>query len=280
MTREMFERRLFRVLRVLGIIFFLIIVGFPFYWMILSSVRPLIEMFINPTDLLIRRIDLSGYRQVLVEFGFFGYFKNSLYVSGITVVVTTFLGTLGAYAVARLRFRGRELISKSVLLIYMFPAIVLVIPMFVIFARIGMRDSLNSLIIVYVAMTLPVALYMLRSYFQTLPPDLEEAGLIDGCSRLGVIWRITLPLSLPAMATVALFTFMIAWNEFLFALIFLDSPSKFTLPRGIWQFAGSINVSQQMLMAGAVIITVPVIVLFLVFERYLVKGLTAGAVKG
>lgn len=280
MTRELFERRLFRVLRVLGIAFFLIVVGFPFYWMLISSIKPLIELLINPTDLGIRSIDLSGYRQVLGEFGFFGYFKNSLYVSTITMALTTFLGTLGAYAVARLCFRGKQLMSKSVLLIYMVPAVVLVVPLFVVFARMGMRDSLNSLIIVYVAMTLPVALYMLRSYFQTLPPDLEEAGMIDGCNRLGVIWRITLPLSLPAMATVALFTFMIAWNEFLFALMFLDSPSKFTLPRGIWQFAGSINVSQQMLMAGAVIITVPVIVLFLVFERYLVKGLTAGAVKG
>lgn len=280
MTRERFERRLFGILRVLGIAFFVIVVGFPFYWMILSSITPLIELLTDPTNLLIRGIDLSGYRRAILEFGFFGYFMNSLYVSAMTVLVTTFLGTLGAYAVARLRFRGKELLSKSVLLIYMFPAVVLVVPMFVIFTRIGMHDSLNSLIIIYVALTLPVVLYMLRSYYQTLPVDLEEAALIDGCSRLGVIWRITLPLSLPAIVTVALFVFMIAWNEFLFALIFLHSPENFTLPRGIWQFADSIHVAPQLLMAAAVLITVPVIVLFLVFERYLVRGLTAGAVKG
>jgi multiple sugar transport system permease protein len=120
---------------------------------------------------------------------------------------------------------------------------------------------------------------MLHSYFKSLPPDLEDAGLIDGCSRVGVIWRITVPLSLPAMASVALYTFMIAWNEFLFAFLFLDSPSKFTLSRGIMQIADNINVSQQLLMAAAVIATVPVILLFLILERYMVKGLTAGGIK-
>lgn len=282
MTRELFEQKIFWILRILGILFFVIVVGFPFYWMFISSIRPLTELLANPTNLGINlwKIDLSGYRQVLDEFKFGDYFKNSLYISSITMVLTTILAIPGAYTIVRMHFWGKRLMSRSVLLIYMFPPIVLVVPLYVIFVRLGIRDSLNSLIIVYIAQTLPIALYLLVGYFRTLPPDLEDAGMVDGCSRLGVIWRITIPVSLPAIVTVMLFTFTIAWNEFLFALIFLDSPAKFTLPRGLWQFAFSVDVAQQLIMAASMMITVPVLVFFVAFERYLVKGLTAGAIKG
>jgi multiple sugar transport system permease protein len=150
----------------------------------------------------------------------------------------------------------------------------------VVFSWLGLRDSIHTLILVYLAQTLPVALYMLRSYFQNLPGEIEYAGLTDGCTRLGVIWRIVIPLSAPALASVALYTFMIAWNEFLFAFMFLDSPEKFTLSRGVVQLAGSVHLSKQLVMAASVIVTVPIIVLFLFFERHLVRGLTAGAMKG
>ncbi len=161
----------------------------------------------------------------------------------------------------------------------MFPAIVMVIPLYAIFSQLGLRDTLPGLLVVYPATTLPVALYMLRSYFQTLPKDLEEAGMIDGATRFGVIGRITLPLSMPALASVGLYVFMIAWNEFLFAFMFLDTPAIFTLSRGMVGL-NSQEVPRQFLMAGAVIVTVPIMVLFFWFEKYLVGGLTAGGVKG
>lgn len=170
--------------------------------------------------------------------------------------------------------------SYSILIIYMFPAIVLVVPLYVVFSRIGLRDSIHVLILVYLAQTLPVALYMLRSYFQSLPVEIEYAGLTDGCTRFGVIWRIVIPLSAPALASVALYTFMIAWNEFLFAFMFLDTPERFTLSRGIVQLAGSVHLSKQLVMAASVMVTVPIVILFLAFERHLVRGLTAGAMKG
>jgi multiple sugar transport system permease protein len=170
--------------------------------------------------------------------------------------------------------------SYSILIIYMFPAIVLVIPLYVLFSRMGLRDSMHVLILVYLAQTLPVALYMLRSYFHNLPIEIEYAGLTDGCSRFGVIWRIIIPLSSPALASVALYTFMIAWNEFLFAFMFLDTPEKFTLSRGVVQLAGSVHLSKQLVMAASVMVSIPILVLFLFFERYLVRGLTAGAMKG
>lgn len=282
MSREQIEHTIIRVLRIAGIIFFVFIVAFPFYWMIVSSLRPLEEILMNPANLGLDfgKIDLSAYYDVLFDHGFVRYILNSLYVSIITVALAVALATVGGYAVTRLRFRGQSFMSYSILIIYMFPAIVLVIPLYVIFSHMGLRDSINVLILVYLAQTLPVALYMLRSYFKTLPLEMENAGLIDGCTRFGVIWRIIIPLSAPALASVALYTFMIAWNEFLFAFMFLDTPDKFTLSRGVVQLAGSVHLSKQLVMAASVLVTLPILFLFLFFERYLVRGMTSGAMKG
>jgi multiple sugar transport system permease protein len=282
MSREHLENNIIRVLRVMGILFFIIVVAFPFYWMIVSSLKSLEAILLKPANLGLDmgRIDFRAYYEVLFEHGFLRYISNSVYVSIITVLLSVTLATVGGYAVTRLRFRGRGFMSTSILLIYMFPAIVLVIPLYVIFSRMGLRDSIHVLILVYLAQTLPVALYMLRSYFQTLPVEMEEAGLIDGCSRLGVIWRIVIPLSAPALASVALYVFMIAWNEFLFAFMFLDTPEKFTLSRGLVQLEGSVHLSKQLVMAASVVVTIPILALFLLFERRLVGGLTAGAMKG
>jgi multiple sugar transport system permease protein len=282
MSREQLENNIIRVLRVMGLLIFIIVVAFPFYWMVVSSLKSLEEILMNPANvgLDVAKIDFRAYYEVLFEHGFLRYISNSVYVSIITVLLSVTLATVGGYAVTRLRFRGRGFMSTSILLIYMFPAIVLVIPLYVIFSQMGLRDSIHVLIFVYLAQTLPVALYMLRSYFQTLPAEMEEAGLIDGCSRLGVIWRIVIPLSAPALASVALYTFMIAWNEFLFAFMFLDTPEKFTLSRGVVQLEGSVHLSKQLVMAASVMVTIPILVLFLLFERRLVGGLTAGAMKG
>jgi multiple sugar transport system permease protein len=282
MKRERVESIIIKVLRIAGLVFFIAIVAFPFYWMIISSFKSLEELLIKPANLGldIHTIDFRAYYEVLFEHGFATYISNSVYVSIITVLCSVTLATVGGYAVTRLRFRGRSFMSLTILVIYMFPAIVLVIPLYVVFSKMGLRDSINVLVLVYLAQTLPVALYMLRSYFQNLPVELEYAGLTDGCSRFGVIWRIVIPLSAPALATVALYTFMIAWNEFLFAFMFLDTPEKFTLSRGVVQLAGSVHLSKQLVMAASVLVTVPILLLFLLFERHLVRGLTAGAMKG
>jgi multiple sugar transport system permease protein len=282
MSREQFEGAIIRILRVVGLLVFIALVAFPFYWMIVSSFKSLGEILMSPGNLGvdIRKIGFRAYYEVLFQHGFLRYICNSVYVSLITVVLSVTLATVGGYAVTRLRFRGREFMSYSILLIYMFPAIVLVVPLYVMFSRVGLRDSITLLIVVYLAQTLPVALYMLRGYFQMLPVEIEHAGLIDGCTRLDVIWRIIIPLSAPALASVALYTFMIAWNEFLFAFMFLDTPEKFTLSRGVVQLAGSVHLSKQLVMAASVMVTIPIVALFLLFERHLVRGLTAGAMRG
>ncbi|WP_457630215.1 carbohydrate ABC transporter permease [Oceanithermus sp.] len=280
-----------RLLRGAAFMVFVFMVVFPFWAMVAASLKPRAEFLADPANLGLPlhvfaegflpglKKMLVGYREVLVTFKFLRYIGNTAFVATSTMIITLALAVLGAYAVARLEFRGRALMERAILLTYMFPAIVLAIPLYTIFTQLGLRDNLLGLIVVYLAQTLPVALYMLRSYFETIPASLEEAGLIDGCSRFEVIWRITLPLALPALASVGLYVFMIAWNEFLFAFMFLDTPELFTLSRGMVGL-NSQEVPRQFLMAGAVIVTVPIMVLFFWFEKYLVGGLTAGGVKG
>ena len=282
--RDEIEKFTIRIFQGMGLLFFIIIVAFPFVYMVITSLKSQMALLTNPTDLSISfESGLAGlmksYQEVWTTFNFQRYIWISTVVSVGTVGITLSLSILGAYSVTRLRFPGRIWLSRSILIIYMFPAIVLVIPLYSIFSQLQLRNSLIGLFIVYPATTLPVALYMLKGFFSTLPAELEEAGRIDGCSRLGVIWRITLPLSLPAISSVALYVFMIAWNEFLFAFMFLDNPDIFTLSRGMVSLNSS-EVPRQYLMAGAGMVTVPVMALFFWFEKYLVSGLAAGAVKG
>lgn len=283
-TRDARDKLIVRALRAVGIVFYLIVVAIPFYFMLASSLKSRAAIIEDPTNLAIDVAQpigelLVGYVEVITRFSFGRYIFNSTFVAVMTVILTLIPAILGAYAVTRLHFPGRRIFSRSILLIYMFPAIVLVIPLYSLFSQLGLRDTLPGLLVVYPAMTIPVALYMLRSYFQTLPRDVEDQGLVDGLTRFQVITKIVLPLSAPALASVGLYVFMIAWNEFLFAFMFLDSPEIFTLSRGMVSL-NSQEVPRQFLMAGAVIITVPIMVLFFWFEKYLVGGLTAGGVKG
>ena len=207
------------------------------------------------------------------------FLTNSLIVSIATVIITLIFSIPGAYAVSRLRFKGKEVLSRSILLIYLIPAIILVVPLYAVFSQLGLRNSLFGLCIVYPATTIPVALYMLKGYFSGLPRELDDAGLMDGLSRIQIIIKITLPLSVPALISVSLYVFMIAWNEFLFSFMFLDDLNLFTLSRGIVSLNDS-EVPRQHLMAGSVVATIPVIILFLILEKFLVSGLTSGSVKG
>lgn len=284
LNRYRMEEVLGRALKGLGFVFFTAIVVFPFYAMLMTSFKKQAELLQNPLDYSINVSQgfselFSSYIELFTTFEFGRFILVSTFVSVVTVILTLAASIPGAYAISRLKFPGRQTFSRSILLIYMVPAIVLVIPLYAVFSQLGLRDTLLGLIIIYPATTIPVALYMLQGYFRGLPSELEEAGLMDGCSRLKVIWKITLPLSLPAIASVALYVFMIAWNEFLFAFMFLDTPEIFTLPRAVVSLDSS-EVPRQHLMAGAVIVTIPVLAIFLFFERFLVSGLTAGSVKG
>jgi len=283
LTRHVFEAAVIRFLTGFGYIFFTAIVLIPFYVMVMTSLKSQQALLQNPLDF---SLDLSqgmglfrSYVELFRDFGFGRYLWTSFLISVITVAITLAFSIPGAYAVARLRFRGAAMMSRSILLIYMVPMIVLALPIYIAFSSAGLRNSILGIVLIYPVTTIPVALYMLQGYFRGLPAEVEEAGLMDGLSRLQVIWKITLPLALPALASVSLYVFMIAWNEFLLAFMLLDDPSKFTLTRGVAMLNSS-EIPRQHLMAGAVIATVPIMVLFLGLEKFMTRGLTAGAVKG
>ena len=288
MNRNLVEQRVLGVAKWASLAFFVFITAFPLVYMIALSFKDIGKILQEPSNFLPSWDELSGfetYRSVLRSdseggYGFVKFIKNSAIVALATVIITVTLGTLAAYAAARLNFFGKRQISAIIVLVYLFPAIVLAIPLFVVFSRIGLRDSLAGLSIVYLAQTIPVALYMLRTYFETVPKEIEEAAMADGCGRLAVIRRVTLPLSAPAIASVSLYVFMIAWNEFLFAFLFLQAErDRWTLPLGLQQL-DTAEVAKTVLMAGSVIISVPIIILFFVAERFLTEALTAGGVKG
>jgi multiple sugar transport system permease protein len=284
LSRYQLEVLFIRVMKGLGFVIFTVMVALPFYVMVMTSLKSQQSLLANPLDFSLDFKPGAGalfrsYIELFTQFNFGTFLLNSAIVSVSTVILTLLFAIPGAYAVSRLRFPGQAFLSRSILLIYMVPAIVLVIPLYAVFSQLGLRNTLTGLLIVYPATTIPVALYMLQGYFRGLPAELEEAGLMDGLNRSGVILKITLPLSLPALASVALYVFMIAWNEFLFAFMFLDNVDIFTLSRGVVSLNSS-EVPRQHLMAGAVVATVPVLMIFLWFERFLVSGLTAGSVKG
>jgi len=287
-NRDYIERRLLRLLRPAVIAVLLVVTVFPFYYMAMLSFRPLGSVLQDPGALWPSwgEIDLGTYWEVLTPTddggqGFLSFIKNSALVAMGTVVLTLIVSIPGAYAVSRLDFFGRRQISGLFLGVYFFPAILLAIPLFVFFTRIGQRGTLVGLLVVYVAQVAAVSIYMLRNYFDTIPASLEEAAQIDGCTRLRAMWHVSLPLAIPAIASNALFIFMIAWNEFLFALLFLiERRDNWTVSLGLSQLAGSIEVPTTVLMAGSVILTLPIIVMFFLSERWLAGGLTAGAEKG
>jgi multiple sugar transport system permease protein len=288
LTRDSVERRIFGVLRWVIIVLLVLATIFPFYYTVLLSIRPLDAVLQDPGAILVPPTEwaLDSYRAVLAPpeaggQGFLVFMRNSAIIALSTVALTLLVALPGAYAVSRLEFFGRRQISGLFLTVYLFPSILLAVPLFVFFTRIGLRGTLVGLIIVYVSQIVAVSIYMLRNYFDTIPVSLEEAAAIDGCTRLGIMRRISLPLAMPAIMSNALFVFMIAWNEFLFALLFLvEHRDRWTVSLGLSQLSGSIEIPTTVLMAGSVIITLPIIIMFFATERLLTEGLTAGAEKG
>jgi multiple sugar transport system permease protein len=197
-----------------------------------------------------------------------------------TMALTLLISIPGAYAISRLRFFGHKQIHFLFLAVYLFPTVLLAVPLFVLFTKLGLRDSLVGLMIVYIAQTLPVSIYMLRNYLITIPAAIEEAAMVDGCTRRQIITRVTIPLAAPAIMATALYVFMIAWNEFLFALLFLvEDRSKWTVSLGLAQLSNGVEVSKTILMAGSVVLTIPIVILFYAAQRLLTEGLTSGAEK-
>jgi multiple sugar transport system permease protein len=286
-SRARFEERLLAVVRPLVILLLALITLVPFLYMVLLSVKPIDALLLEPGALWVSAKDftVTTYRDVLRSTdaggqGFLRFLLNSALVSLGTVALTLLASVPGAYAVSRLRFFGRRQVSALFLAVYLFPATLLAVPLFVMFARLGLSSSLVGLAVVYVAQTVPVSVYMLKNYLVTVPVSVEEAAALDGCGRLRTVGSVVLPLAIPSLMATGLYVFMIAWNEFLFALLFLAAdPGKWTVSLGLAQLANGVEVPKTVLMAGSVVLTVPVVILFFAAERLLTEGLTTGADK-
>jgi len=257
-----------------------LIVLFPFYWMIVTSLksedqmRSLVSMFWpNP-------MNIDNYRQLLAKTEFMSWYGNSVIVAVSSTFVATAIGTLGAYALARLKFFGRGFMASATLITYLVPPSILFIPLYAQIKSLGLSNSLYGLIATYPSFTVPFVTWLLMGYFESIPEELEESAMIDGATRFGAFYRIVLPLAAPGVLAAALYAFTQAWNEFLYSLVFITDGRLRTLPVGLASFITGDVYGWGYLMAGAVLTTLPVIAAYIYLQKYMVEGLTAGSVKG
>lgn len=253
--------------------------AFPFYWMVAASLTPEADLFGAP-GLWPRAAVLEHYRALFLDGGFWVPIRNSLVVALNTTALCLILGAPCAYALARLRFRFRGAVLALILAVSMFPQIAIVPPLFLALRRLGLIDTYPGLVLPYLTFAMPLCVWLLHGYFRGLPPELEEAALIDGAGRIRALVSIMLPVSLPGLATAAILTLVYCWNEFLFALSFTLGPERQTVPVAMAMMRGQYQISWGQVLAASVVATLPVALLMLLFQRRIVRGLTAGAVKG
>ena len=251
----------------------------PLLWAISSAFKSDAEIMTNLSPIPIEPT-LEHFRVVLAETEFGLWFRNSLLVSLGVTLLSVVVGSLAGYAMSRWNFRGRGVYGNSLLVVQMFPAVMLAIPLYLLLTRFGLIDTLWALLVTYLTFALAFSVWMLKGYFDGIPRELEEAALIDGASRLQALWHVILPVAGPGVVTVAVFSFLLSWNEFFFAYVFLASTENFTLSLGMYGFIQQFTTQWGNIMAAGVLTTLPVLVFFFLLQRALTRGLVAGATKG
>jgi multiple sugar transport system permease protein len=255
------------------------VVFFPMYWMVITSLKLPREIYRVPS-LWPEEFTTSNYHILIDEKDFLVNIKNSFIVASTVTVISLFISSFAAYSIVRFKYRFKGIVGRLILFAYLTPTSLLFIPLSIIIANLGLGNSLNGLILVYLTFSLPLSTWLLQGYFRGVPRELEEQAMVDGSTRIGALFRILLPLSAPGLAAVAIFTFTGAWNELLLALIFITSESKRTVPLGINYLITSDVLPWGTLMAGAVLSSLPVMLLYFVAQRFMVQGMTSGSVKG
>jgi multiple sugar transport system permease protein len=253
---------------------------FPFLWMGLSSIKQLNELYTIPPQWWPDHPTLANYYKVLFESRIPRYFLNSVIISVGSTGLALILAVFAANGFARFRFRGQSFWQACILVGQLLPTAAIIVPLFITLKVLGLVNTYWGLILVYMIITLPLSVWMLTSYFRAIPRELDEAAVIDGASRVGILFRIILPLSLPGIVAVLVYSFITTWNEFIFALCFATDSSVKTLPIGLAEFSTEFNTDWGAVMAASMVMTVPIALLFLVFQKFFVGGLTAGATKG
>jgi len=254
--------------------------AFPFLWMLSTSLKQSSEVFASPPTLVPRQLTLGNFARLLTETNFATYFGNSLRVSLATVALTLGVSAIGAYGLTRFRFPGRETVAGLILLTYMFAPIMVIIPFYILVKQLGLVNTHLALVLSYTTFCLPFCLWLLRAFFQSVPLELEEAALVDGAHRGRAVWHVVLPLALPGIIAAGIFTFILAWNDFLFALVLISSDELKTLPVGVNDLFNATIVDWGMIMAAGVMITLPTVGFFAGVQRYLIRGWGSGGLKG
>ena len=259
---------------------YLLIATFPIYYMGLTSLRTQKDVYRREAMLTPANLTTENYQKIAANPRMISWLTNSVTVATVSATISVTIGVLAAYALARLHFLGSQTLARSVLFMYLLPASLLFVPLFQLMSSIKMLNSLWALIVVYQTFNVPFCTWLLLGYFRNLPAELEDAALIDGCSRMGVLWRIIVPLSAPGIVTAFIFAFTNAWNEFLFAAVMVQRTELRTIPIGLYSFQiGDVMLWGQ-LMAAALVATLPVVLLYMFVQRYVVQGMTMGSVKG
>ena len=286
--------RIGRVALYAGVLLIVVETLAPFVWLIISSISSQVELLSVPPHWIPTEPTLERYRSILVsgDVSFLGTtiespageFKqalfNSLIISGLTTLICLVFGVLASYAFARLRLPAKGALLLLIIAVQMLPPIALIIPLYFMIRAMGLMDTYAALILLYSTFTITYIVWVMNGYFQTLPKDIDEAALIDGCSRLRALFGVILPIALPGLVAVGLLSFLTAWNEFLFALVFANSPAIKPIPVAISEFSTQWGIDYGMMTTGGVVASIPPVLLAIFFQRYLLRGLTAGAVKG
>lgn len=267
------------IILVVGLTFFTIWTLFPYFWILATSIKPSRDIYVS-VSIIPERTTFEHYRYILEDDDFRTYFKNSLFVASTTTVIAMAIAVLSAYALTRLSFRGREFMARATIVTYLIPASLMFIPLFQIANQLRLTDKAPGLVVIYLIFSVPFSTWLTISYFNTVPSELEDAALVDGATRLRALLTIFIPLALPALAVVALFTFTVAWNEFLFALLLIGRDSQKTVPVGLADFVRGDTYQWGRLMAGSLLASLPPVLIYFFAQRWVVSGLAGGAIKG
>jgi multiple sugar transport system permease protein len=274
------ENKLNKIVRYSLMIIFFIFMTFPIIWIILTSIKPVKEILTLPITYIPKHPTLENYRNILKTTNFPVYFKNSMIVSSTSAIVTSIITLFAGYSLARFKFAGKKLTLLIFLATQMVPVVAIIIPIFLLFSKLKLINNLLGLVIIYTVLNIPFCTLMIKGFFEKIPYSLEEAAMIDGCSRVEALIRIILPVMKPGIIATFVFAFIGAWNELFFNTIFISREALKTLPTGINAFIGKYDINWGMMTAGSVIALIPIFIMFGIIQKYLVAGMTAGSVKG
>jgi multiple sugar transport system permease protein len=273
------RRGIRKIVMIVGLTIFTVWTLFPFAWIVATSLKPNRDIY-RSVRLIPDRVTTEHYSEVLNDTPFWTFFRNSLQVAALTTILAMVAAVLAAYALTRLSFRGRTVLARATIVTYLVPAALLFIPLFQLAHQLHLSDKATGLVVIYLIFTVPFSTWLAISYFNTIPAELEDAALVDGANRLQSLVTIVVPLALPALAVIALFTFTLAWNEFLFAMLLIGRDSQKTLPVGLADFVKGDVFQWGPLMAASLMASIPPVAIYLLAQRWVVSGLSGGALKG